>query len=185
MQTPGERTGLGHRPVRDRLAVSSPPTPSTPSADALEALYHEHRTLLLYIATHKFRVPDQEAEAVLHDVFLSYMLKETVVENARSWLVAATCNACRTWLRRRLRITELPPDIADRLLSPGDEESVIRTQMLRETLARLTAKQREILRRHYYEGETAREIATSTGRSVGGVEKAIFAALQRIRKLLE
>ncbi|HEY4639928.1 MAG TPA: sigma-70 family RNA polymerase sigma factor [Thermoanaerobaculia bacterium] len=161
------------------------PRPATPSADALEALYNEHRVLLLYIATHKFHVPDDEAETLLHDVFLSYMLKDTLVENVRSWLVASTCNACRSWLRRRRRTIELPPHVEEELLSPGGEESMVRTYLIRQTLGKLTAKQCDILQRHYLDGETANEIASSLGRTVRGVEKSIFAALQRVRRLLE
>src|SRR5947207_8928540 len=81
LPVPREREGVGDGAVRARVRLLALPRAGPAPADALEALYRKHRALLLHIATHKFRVPEQEAEALIHDVFLSYMLRDTVVEN--------------------------------------------------------------------------------------------------------
>src|SRR5688500_6363088 len=70
----------------------SPPAPASPAADDVERLYVEHRSLLLYVACRKFRIPDSDAENLIQEVFLSYLQTGTKIENIRAWLVAAMCN---------------------------------------------------------------------------------------------
>ena len=72
-------------------APSSPGAPSSPAADDVEALYIEHRNLLLYVACRKFRIPDPDAENLIQEVF-SRSCNGTKIENVRacSWRPCAT-----------------------------------------------------------------------------------------------
>lgn len=94
------------------------------------------------------------------------------------------CNGCRRWYRQHERLTQLRPDIAEVILTRGDEDDGFPVFGMREMLARLTAAQRDLLHRHYYKGETAREIAASTGRSLKSTEKRIVVVLRRAREFL-
>jgi len=94
------------------------------------------------------------------------------------------CHGCRTWLRRRDRTIDLSATAHDLILSDGDEQDAMRLLVVREMLVRLPRRHRRILYRHYYKGETAPEIAASTGKSVRSIEKRIVSALRSARRLL-
>src|SRR5688572_12963800 len=108
--TPSAPRSRGEKkvPVRAAEAVHAP-APSN-AADDVEALYLEHRQLLLFVACRKFRVPDGDAENLIQDVFLSYLQTGTRIENVRAWLVAAMCNASRHYWRAQARTESLPDD---------------------------------------------------------------------------
>src|SRR5690348_13790316 len=89
------------------------PAPASPAADDVETLYLEHRSLLLYVACRKFRIPDSDAENLIQEVFLSYLQTGTKIENVRAWLVAAMCNASRHYWRAQGRMESLPDDFND------------------------------------------------------------------------
>jgi hypothetical protein len=72
-----------------RPEPSQQPASPSPAADDVETLYVEHRSLLLYVACRKFRIPDSDAENLIQEVFLSYLQTGTKIENIRAWLVAA------------------------------------------------------------------------------------------------
>ena len=70
--------------VADKAAadVTPPEVLLTPEALAAEPvkepedvgeLYVQHRTLLLFIACRKFRIPENDAESLIQDVFLSFI----------------------------------------------------------------------------------------------------------------
>ena len=54
-----------------------------------EAVYEQYFGLLVQIASFKFRVPESDAEALAHDVLISYLRKSATVLELRSWLVGA------------------------------------------------------------------------------------------------
>src|SRR3990170_7524715 len=97
-----------------------PPAPQSPAADDVETLYIEHRSLLLYVACRKFRIPDSDAENLIQEVFLSYLQTATKIENIRAWLVAAMCNASRHYWRATGRTESLPDDFNDHC-DPGSQ----------------------------------------------------------------
>jgi len=75
--------------------------------DILE-LYERHRPLLLHVGCRKFRIPESEVESLIQDVFLSFLMTKTKVENTRAWLAAAMCNASRHYWRGQGRPEDLP-----------------------------------------------------------------------------
>ena len=64
-----------------------------------EAVYEQYFGLLVQIAVFKFRVPESEAEALVHDVLISYLRKSATVLDLRSWLIGAICYASRHYWR--------------------------------------------------------------------------------------
>jgi DNA-directed RNA polymerase specialized sigma24 family protein len=87
------------RTARGSARKAAAPRREPANAGDVEALYNEHRTLLLFIACRKFRIPDCDSENLIQDVFLSYLQTGTKIENVRAWLVAAMCNASRHYWR--------------------------------------------------------------------------------------
>src|SRR5258707_11911956 len=91
-----------------------PPAPAAdPEPEEIGELYVRHRPLLLHVGCRKFRIPEQDAESLIQEVFLSFMTTTTRVENTRAWLVAAMCNASRHYWRGQGRTEGLPEDFED------------------------------------------------------------------------
>src|SRR5207244_8066349 len=89
-------------PPRARRAPKQQPVSSsqpTPAASArptdVAELYLHLRTLLLYVAAMKFRVPEPARGPLLHDVLLSHMSAAVHIDDPKTWLIAAMCNASR------------------------------------------------------------------------------------------
>src|SRR5688572_3675700 len=61
----------GRSEKKPQLCAGEPASPPCTAADDVEALYIEHRTLLLFVACRKFRIPVTDAENLIQDVFLS------------------------------------------------------------------------------------------------------------------
>src|SRR5688572_4197574 len=56
-------------PPQQAAGASAPMTPS----EQVEMLYIEHRSLLLYVAARKFRIPESDAENLVQEVFFSFL----------------------------------------------------------------------------------------------------------------
>src|ERR1044071_5559811 len=80
------------------------------SAITVETDYRRWATLLREIAEKKFRVPPEDAEALVNDVFIAYLLRVQHVRNPEKWLVGAVCHASRRHLGRALRLETRAPD---------------------------------------------------------------------------
>lgn len=161
-----------------------PPAPS-PAADDVEALYIQHRSLLLYVACRKFRIPDCDAENLIQEVFLSYLQTGTKIENIRAWLVAAMCNASRHYWRAQGRTESLPDNIDDHS-DPGSHglaDQFAMKMTVRQALDYLQPRCRETLWLHYFEGRSAGDVARELETTNRYAEKLIHNCLKRVREI--
>ena len=171
---------------RAAAAAAEPATtqPSTPS-DYVETLYIEHRSLLLYVACRKFRIPDCDAENLIQEVFLSLLQTGTKIDNIRAWLVAAMCNASRHYWRAQGRTESLPDDFNDHS-DPGTvglAEQFATNMTLRQALDYLQPRCRETLWLHYFEGRSAGDVARELETTNRYAEKLIHNCLKRMREI--
>lgn len=137
---------------------------SAPSAVELTAdeIYTSEAPLLRYVAIQKFRVPRDDADALVHDVFTTFLSRASVVRNPRPYLVGAICNAARHYWRER-KNEEAALAKCD-LVMPAAEfvpDTLGRKLLLATTLARISTKCRDLLRRYYLDGESTASIASS------------------------
>lgn len=155
------------------------------AADDVEALYNEHRTLLLFVACRKFRVPDCDAENLIQDVFLSYLQTGTKIDNVRAWLVAAMCNASRHYWRTSSRTESLPDDFNEHSdpLTHGLADDFARKLTLQQAIGYLSPRCRETLRLHYFEGRSASDVARELDTTNRYAEKLIHNCLKRVREI--
>lgn len=161
------------------------PAPASPAADDVETLYLEHRSLLLYVACRKFRIPDSDAENLIQEVFLSYLQTGTKIENIRAWLVAAMCNASRHYWRAQGRTESLPDDFNDHC-DPGSQglaEQYMTRMTVRQALDYLQPRCRETLWLHYFEGRSAADVARELETTNRYAEKLIHNCLKRVREI--
>ena len=167
---------------------SAPPrviSPRTASPEDVEALYIQHRTLLLSVACRTFRVPESDAEGLLQEVFLSLMQTGTRIENVRAWLVAAICNASRHYWRTQTRSESLPEDYMEHS-DPGSHalpEKRAMEMTVQQALAYLQPRCRETLRLHYFDGRSAAEVARELETTTRYAEKLIHNCLKRVREI--
>jgi RNA polymerase sigma factor (sigma-70 family) len=157
--------------VPDRLmAVASAAVAARARAEAsdsaalqFEAIYTAYAPLLRKIAMRKFGIPRGDAEALVHDVFATYLANPANVRSLRPYLIGAICNAARQHLRRDATEKELFCEGPVCAATPEGDlvESVIRNITIRSTLAQLGPSCQETLRRFYLTGESAPMIAES------------------------
>jgi len=168
---------------------AKPAPASDPEATAdpqdVGGLYVEYRMLLLSVACRKFRVPESDAENLIQDVFLSYLQAGTKVENIRSWLVAAMCNASRHYYRATGRTESLPDDYSERSDPDSDAvaDKLAREITLRQALGYLQPRCRETLHLHYFEGRSAGDMAREMSTTNRYAEKLIHNCLKRVREI--
>jgi RNA polymerase sigma-70 factor (ECF subfamily) len=146
-------------------------------------LYHDNLSLLVAIAVRKFQVPEVDAEALAHEVFLSYLKRKDEIRDLHPWLIGAICHACRYFWRQNGRRTEqldqglalLRPDPA----SAGILDLLPAQLAAREALEALPPRYQEILRLRYYEGYSIREIADHLGVTAKYTQKLVAKCLRR------
>ena len=152
-----------------------------------EAVYTQYFDLLAQIAVFKFQVPDADAEALVHDVLISYLRKAHDIIDLRPWLIGAICYASRHYWRLNGRTSgveagELEADRVDpaslRILDSLPDQIAAR-----EALDCLAPRCREILRLRYFEGCTVAEVATRLGLKTKYAAKLITNCLRRAEKL--
>ena len=175
----------GRSEKKPQLRAGDPALPASKAADDVEALYIEHRTLLLFVACRKFRIPDTDAENLIQDVFLSFLQTGTKIDNIRAWLVAAMCNASRHYWRAQARTESLPEDFNEHS-DPGTHglaEEFARNLTLRQALDYLQPRCRETLWLHYFEGRAASDVARELETTNRYAEKLIHNCLKRVREI--
>lgn len=147
---------------------------------ALDTSYRDNAAVLRELAERKFRVPRDEAEAIVNDVFMSLLLRADTIRQPQRWLVGAVCHASRDYLRKRSKTEALPPDIEDYVdpFAADSEETLIRRLTLAVAMSRLGNRCATALRMHHAEGYSAPEIARRLQISIGATEQL----LHRCRK---
>ena len=132
---------------------------------------------LRYIAERQFNIPTDDADELVHDVFLSFIRHHRTVADDAGWLTQATRNACVSWWRR-FRPTDA---LSDSLLNPAPDIAA-RLDLLR-ALAQITPRCRTVLWQRLIEDQTAEHIAWScAGSTSGGYgRKLVYRCLKAFR----
>lgn len=154
--------------------------PESKRADRVEQLYRLYFNLMLYLSSQRFRVPEGDAEALIHEVFLAFLANSAEVRDPRAWLVGSICHASRHYWRVRGR-TESISEQHDRSdpASTAIADSVATKISVRDTLSRLQEKCRQTLQLHYFEGCSAIEVARELDTTPRYAEKLIHKCLKR------
>lgn len=121
-----------------------------------------------------------DTEDIFQTVFLKYVLSSTVFENAeheKAWFIRVTINACKDLLKNFFRSRTVPLDEALNLSAPFSEED----HQVLEAVLSLPKKYRDVVYLHYYEGYTAPQIGSITGKNLN----TIYTLLARSRQMLK
>ena len=106
--------------------------------------------------------------------------------SVRTWMLAITRNAAIDLHRRRPR--DVPTDpMPERPASEAPEEldRVVRAEVIRAALDRLSTEHRRVLELVYFRGLTQAEAATQLGLPLGTVKSRTFYALKALRLAIE
>lgn len=155
------------------------------TAHPLDAVYREHESLLRSIAQYRFRVPPCDAEALVHDIFASFLERQPDAYDIKAFLIGSINNACRHYWRKRQYEEPLLPHHE---LTPSDDEAAkLERWALRlslgATLARLGGKCSETLRRYYLRDESAESIAQELDTSPAYIWQLLSSCRKRARQI--
>lgn len=123
------------------------------------------------VAIHRFRVPRGVADELVQDVFVNYLLSPTRVHtNLRAYLIGGISNACRNYWRSRQSEGRvfIVAEQADAASRERDIFVGLATNLtVASTLAKLSPRCREALRRYYLSDEDTPSIAAAMNTSSG------------------
>lgn len=156
------------------------------ATDRFESLYTEYGLLLRTIAMRRYHVPPDDAEALVHDIFASYLERSAYVHDAKHWLIGAIGNASSNYLRKRRPEAQLLPEHEEAV--DGESEARIEGWMRHVTitamLSRLGDKCRETLRRYYLHEESKEAIAEHLDTSPAYVLQLLVTCRKRAHEIL-
>jgi RNA polymerase sigma factor (sigma-70 family) len=155
------------------------------TAHPLEVLYREHEGLLRSIAQYRYRIPPCDAEALVHDIFASFLERQPEAYDMKAFLIGSINNACKHYWRKRQHEEPLLPHHE---LTPNDDEAAkLERWALRlslgATLARLGGKCSETLRRYYLRDESAESIAQELDTSPAYIWQLLSSCRKRARQI--
>lgn len=151
----------------------------------VEQSYIDYYDLLVHISVRKFGVPPEDAESLVHEVFVTYLSAVVEIRNPRSYLIGGICNASRHYLRTHARTETLSDDFFEHVDARSTaelEQAALRITM-RETVGRLHEKCRRVLRLRYWDGHSAGELAAKLQTTNRYAEKLIHKCLRRAQKM--
>lgn len=161
---------------------------ASPSLDErqFEAIYEQYFGLLVQISSFKFRVPESDAEALVHDVLMSYLRRSATVLELRSWLIGAICYASRHYWRLNGRTVPADDEADAKRADPASlhiVDSLTNQLAAREALECLTPRCQAMLQMRYFEGCTIAEVASRIGVKPKSAQKMITKCLRRAERL--
>lgn len=133
----------------------------------------------------RYRLSAADAEDVLQEVFLLYLLRRDSVRDSEAWLMGTLRKRCLIhW--RRLRVNEArfePLEPIESLAHVLDAVPVDRLDVT-EALGRLCARDRQLLVLRYVLEHSGAEIDRALGTSAGTGRQLVRRALERFRRAL-
>lgn len=150
---------------------------------ALRALYTELGPRLFAVAK-KYVSRSADAEDVLSDIFYDLAVKRAGSfderKNGLNWLFKIVRNKAIAYNKRYSLLSPMPEDVKAEDCVRDDEELAD----LKRALENLTEGENRIVRLHFWEGLTIREIAKELGEKHTTVFYAYQKALKKIEKYL-
>lgn len=157
------------------------------ASHSLGELYREHEGLLRSIAQYRYRICSSDAEALVHDIFASFLERQPDALDPKAFLIGSINNACKHYWRKREHEVPLLPHHE---MTPNDKEAAKLERWalrlsLASTLTRLGGKCSETLRRYYLRDESAESIAEVLETSPAYIWQLLSSCRKRARKIFQ
>jgi RNA polymerase sigma-70 factor (ECF subfamily) len=172
-----------------KLAVATRPSETeSESWERFEVLYRSSRDdLYAYVLTLlRDRSAAEDVTAIAFE--RAYRRRRTFDRHRgdeRGWLFGIARNAALDELRRRRRTATLvvdPEDVSEDALSDDDEDQVVRRATVREALASLAPRERELIALKFHAGLSNAELASVLGVSESNAGTLLHRAVQKLRR---
>jgi RNA polymerase sigma-70 factor, ECF subfamily len=169
--------------------LSAPPVAQVEASpwERFEALYRSSRDeVYAYVTTLlRDRAAAEDVTALAFE--RAYRRRRTFDRRRgeeRAWLFAIARNAALDELRRRRRLATLMSDPEDESsqAAADDADVALRRTAVREALARLSGREREIIALKFHAGLTNSELARVLGVSESNAGTMLHRAMQKLRK---
>lgn len=164
------------------------------SEAAWAALVEKYKRLI-YAIPYKYNAGAEDAADIFQAVCLelfSELPKLRKTDSLRSWLITVTTHKCIHWKRKQLPIgggvdSNNIEELAGAVPHPQILEEAAREQMLRDAMARLSPRCREIIRMLFYEQPPVpyEEVAHRLGLATGSIGFIRGRCLKRLERTLE
>jgi RNA polymerase sigma-70 factor (ECF subfamily) len=170
-------------------AAIRPSAADSESWGRFEALYRSSRDdVYAYVLTLlRDRAAAEDVTAVAFE--RAYRRRRTFDRHRgdeRGWLFGIARNAALDELRRRRRTATLvvdPEDVSDdELADDNDEDHAVRRAAVREALASLAPRERELIALKFHAGLTNAELASVLGVSESNAGTMLHRAVQKLRR---
>ena len=170
-------------------ATLEPPTSAGPDGLDFDALYRDARDdVYAYVVTllHSRAAAEDVTAQAFERAFRKARSYNPGKGGPRAWLFGIARNAALDELRRGKRVASLVAEPADASAAPDDEaERAIRRAAVRNALAQLPPRDREIVALKFYAGLDNAEIAEVVGTSVSNAGTQLHRAMTKLRKALD
>jgi len=157
---------------------------AAPPPTSTDTLYLQYAPILRRIAGRKYDVPLSDVDALVHDVFATYLTNPTVVRDLRAYLIGGICNASRQYWRERRREVPLCLDEHE-MAAEGTFDGLAERLTVAATVARLRSRCRDLLRRYYFDGDRTDSIAAAFDITPRNVVYLLHVCRNRARKIYE
>jgi RNA polymerase sigma factor (sigma-70 family) len=152
----------------------------------LEKLYLQTRSALRGKAQKRYGLSADQAEDVMQDAWLLFLVKRRYVVTPASWLRGTVSNLSLqaldcSWRTRNVASEEILEAMPDASAFGHDDTRLIVSQ----ALARLDDRSRELCQRIAIEGNSYAEASTSMGLPIGSVGPLYMRAKAKLRQTLE
>ena len=145
------------------------------------ALYEEHYRFLIALARRKYDISEEEAQPLVHDVFVNLLASRRPVEHAQAYLVVGLCRACGDYWRRTRRESPHSEEYLENFASRTEEDAMVRRITVKASLRTLRERCRQTLELYFVQGCTSKEVATKLNTTSKYAEKLISSCLKKLR----
>lgn len=152
-----------------------------------ETLYLQTVGLLRYVARVGFGVPVDDAEAIVQDTYVAYLIQAVDVKDQRAWLLGTVRNGCRQYWKLHRREIPLPDDSetwADPNAGAANAQ-LIDDLAASKVIEMLPPRDRDLLERFYLAGESTSTIAEALGTTPGTVQVLLHRSRKRAQALYQ
>lgn len=150
------------------------------AAEGIELLYEMFGGLLLRTMSARFGVPADDADSLVHDVFIAYLSARGGVTDTKGWLIATACQSAMAWRN----VHPMPESGRSGNDATAEELNALReVLMLQEAIALLPERARAAVRLRLTMHMSYADIATELDMSQYYAKAAVKKAVAKLRSL--
>lgn len=143
----------------------------------VEMIVRDALPLLNGLARGRCGLDEEQADSLVHGILVQYLGRASEIRDPRSYLVASLMNGARR-VKSAGRSPEIP--LEEMLTEPEQaSEDDDRRILVGQILDRMDERCREVLKMHYFRGQTTREMAEELATTPGYAQKLVHKCLSR------